>query len=212
MNRVIGIMLPVFLLSAAAIAQELKPIQLPPPDTAGGKPLMQALQNRHSTREYSSDTLSLPILSNLLWAAWGVNRPESGKRTAPSAMDKREIDLYLATAHGLCLYDPDRHLLRPVATGDIREKTGAQDFVKVVPLNIIYVADYARTSGSDSSKFAYSFADAAFVAENVYLFCASEGLGAVVRGSIDRDSLAPAMKLRRGQHIILAQSVGYPKK
>ncbi len=212
MSRIAGFILPIFILSTAAIAQELKPIQLLPPDTTGGRPLMQVLRDRHSTREYGSDTLTLPVLSNLLWAAWGVNRPESGKRTAPSAMDKREIDLYVATAHGLYLYDPAKHLLQAAAAGDIREKTGVQDFVKSVPVNLVYVADYARMSGSDSAKVSYSFADAALIAENVYLFCASEGLGTVVRGLVNRAVLAPAMKLRPDQHIVLAQSVGYPKE
>jgi SagB-type dehydrogenase family enzyme len=204
-----------FLLILAVIvtAQELKPIQLPAPDTTGGKPLMQALQDRHSTREFSADTLPLPMLSNLVWAACGVNRTNEGKRTAPSAMNKQEIDLYLATANGLYLYDPAKHALQHLLPVDIREKTGMQDFVKDVPLNIIYVADYDKMSGStDDEKTPYAYADAAFMAENVYLICASEGLGTVVRGSIKRTELAKAMNLRANQHIILAQSVGYPKK
>jgi len=205
----------IFFLASAVIvtAQELKPIQLPAPDTSGGKPLMQALQDRHSTRDFSTDTLSLPVLSNLVWAACGVNRTGEGKRTAPSAMNKQEIDLYLATANGLYLYNPTKHTLQHLLPADIREKTGMQDFVKDVPLNIVYVADYDKMSGSsEDEKTPYAYADAAFMAENVYLFCACEGLGTVVRGSIKRPELEKAMNLRANQHIILAQSVGYPKK
>ncbi|MCX6829660.1 MAG: SagB/ThcOx family dehydrogenase [candidate division Zixibacteria bacterium] len=213
MVRIIMILLPILLLGVAVVAQDLKPIELPKPDTTGGKPLMQVLKNRHSSREFSADTLSLPVLSNLLWAACGINRPEEGKRTAPSAVNWQEVDVYVATAHGLYQYEPKQHILQPILAEDIREKTGSQPFVKEVPVNLIYVADYAKiTRASDSSKDFYSAADAAFISENVYLFCASEGLATVVRGSVDRTSLAEIMKLRPEQKVILAQSVGYPKK
>jgi SagB-type dehydrogenase family enzyme len=213
MIHAIRVLLPVLLLSVAVSAQELKPIELPKPDTTGGKPLMQALKARQSIRDFSVDTLSLPVLSNLLWAASGINRPESGKRTAPSAMNSQEIDIYIATAHGLYIYVPKDHVLQPLLSDDIREKTGVQPFVKDVPINLIYVADYAKMSrGSDADKATYSAADAGFIAENVYLYCASEGLATVVRGSFDRVTLEKAMKLRPDQRVVLAQSVGYPKK
>lgn len=206
-------LLPILFLSTAVIAQGMKPIELPKPDTTDGKPLMQTLKKRHSTREFSADTLPLPVLSNLLWAACGVNRPETGKRTAPSAMNWQEIDVYVATAHGLFLYDPAGHALQPVLAEDVRENTGTQPFVKDAPINLIYVADNAKISkASDADKNFYSAADAAFISQNVYLFCASEGLATVVRGSVERESLARVMKLRPDQKVILAQSVGYPKK
>jgi nitroreductase len=210
-NRVVLVILAV-LLGAVALAQDLKPIELPKPDTSGGKPLMQALKNRHSDREFSADTIPLPVLSNLLWAGCGINRPD-GKRTAPSAMNWQEIDVYVATAHGLYLYDPAKNILQPILSDDIREKTGMQPFVKEVPVNLVYVADMAKASkGSEDGKVMYTAADAAFVSENVYLFCASEGLATVVRGSFDRDVLSKIMKLRPDQKIILTQSIGYPKK
>lgn len=213
MLRVFRVALPILLLGAAVTAQELKSIELPKPDTTGGKPLMQVLKNRHSSREFSADTLPMPVLSNLLWGACGINRAGEGKRTSPSAMNWQEIDVYVATAHGLFLYDPMKHALQPVLSEDIREKTGMQPFVKDVPVNLVYVADLARISGgSDADKNFYTAADAAFVSENVYLYCASEGLATVVRGLVDREALAKAMKLRADQKIILAQSVGYPKK
>lgn len=209
----IRILLPVLLLGAAVYAQESKPIELPKPDTTGGKPLMQALKERQSNREFRPDSLPLPVLSNLLWAACGVNRAESGKRTAPSAMNWQEIDVYVATANGLYLYKPQKHLLETVLAEDIREKTGMQPFVKEAPVNLIYVADYARiTHGSDTNRIIFSSADAAFIAQNVYLFCASEGLATVVRGSVDHTVLSKTMKLRPDQHIVLAQTIGYPKK
>jgi nitroreductase len=207
------IALPILLLSTAVVAQGLKPIELSKPDTIGGKPLMQVLKSRHSSREFSADTLPTPVLSNLLWAAGGINRAGEGKRTAPSAMNWQEIDVYVATAHGLFLYDPSKHVLQQVLSEDIREKTGIQPFVNEVPVNLIYVADMAKVSkASDADKSFYTAADAAFVSENVYLFCASEGLSTVVRGSVDREALAKVMKLRADQKIMFAQSIGYPKK
>jgi SagB-type dehydrogenase family enzyme len=213
MTRAIWTFLLSVPLCAALTAQDLKPIELPKPDTTGGRPLMQVMKDRHSAREFSSDTLPFPVLSNLLWAACGINRAEAGKRTAPSAVNWQEVDVYIATAHGVYMYEPKQHVLLPVLNEDIREKTGTQPFVKEVPINLVYVADFAKiTRGSDSAKAWYSAADAAFIGENVYLFCASEGLATVIRGSVERDSLAAAMKLRPEQRVVLAQSVGYPKK
>jgi len=213
MIHTIEAFLLIMILGAVVGAQDFKPVELPKPDTVGGKPLMQVLKDRHSTREYSADTLSLSTLSNLLWAACGVNRPESGKRTAPSAMNMQEIDVYVATAHGLFLYDPAKHMLQPVLNEDIREKTGTQPFVKEAPVNLVYVANLAKmTRGTDTEKDWYAGVDAAFMCENVYLFCASAGLATVVRGSVDREALPAVMKLRPDQKVVLAQTVGYPKK
>jgi SagB-type dehydrogenase family enzyme len=207
------LILGVLLLAASVMAQDLKTIPLPAPDTTGGKPLMQVLKMRQTSREFSADSIPLPVLSNLLWAACGVNRAESGKRTAPSAMNWQEIDVYVVTVQGTYRYDSKTHALQQILTGDIREKTGAQPFVKEVPVNLVYVADYAKvTRGSDEDKTLYSAADAGFISQNVYLFCASEGLATVVRGSVDKAELAKAMSLRADQKIILAQSVGYAKK
>jgi SagB-type dehydrogenase family enzyme len=206
--RVIAILL---VTAAAVAAEDLKTIVLPAPETEGGKPLMQALKLRQSTREFSSRKLPLGVLSNLLWAAWGINRPDSGKRTAPSASNREEIDIYAATADGLYLYDAKKHSLQPVLTGDVRAQTGTQAYVQTAPLNLVYVADFAKM-GSESleDKVFYSACDTGFISQNVYLFSASEGLATVVRGSIDRSALAKAMKLRPEQRVTLAQSIGYP--
>jgi len=199
--------------SFAWSADELKPIQLPAPKMEGGKPLMQALKDRHTTRDFATDTLSLQMLSNLLWAADGINRPEDGKRTAPSAMNIQETDIYVALASGFYLYQAKENVLKPVLAQDVRAKTGSQPFVGEAALNLVYVADYAKmTRGSEEDKDLYAAADVGFIAQNVYLFCSSENLACVVRGSVDRKGLAELVKLRPEQKIILAQTVGYPKK
>jgi SagB-type dehydrogenase family enzyme len=174
---------------------------------------MQVLKDRQTSREFSSQKLPPQVLSNLLWAAFGVNRPDSGKRTAPSAMNWQEIDIYVATQDGLYVYDAKANALKPVLAQDVRGATGRQPFVKEAPVNLVYVADLAkagRASGEDQTL--YTAADTGFIAQNVYLFCASEGLAAVVRGGVDRAALAKLIKLRPDQKIILAQTVGYPKK
>ncbi|MDA8095311.1 MAG: SagB/ThcOx family dehydrogenase [Betaproteobacteria bacterium] len=184
-------------------------IGLPPPRTNGGMPLMDALKVRCSTRDFSAQSLSLQVLSDLLWAAQGVNRKDSGKRTAPSAKDTREIEIYVAIADGAYRFDPERHRLRRVLEGDIRPLTGTQDFVRHAPANLVYVADLGRMDTSEENRRLYAAADAGFIAQNVSLFCASAGLGTVVRGSVERAVLAEALGLSPRQQVILAQSVGH---
>jgi SagB-type dehydrogenase family enzyme len=199
--------------STLVYAQSLKPIQLPKPQMDGGKPLMQALKERKSMRSFSTEKLPDQVLGNLLWAAFGINRPDTGHRTAPSAVNWQEIDIYVATANGLYLYNAKGHTLQPVLAEDIRAETGIQPFVKDAPVELVYVADYSRMGkGTDDQKNLYSAADTGFISENAYLFCASEGLATVVRGMVDQATLAKVMKLRPDQKIILAQTVGYPKK
>jgi len=197
---------------ALCLAGDVASIALPAPQKDGGKPLMQALNERKTAREFSPDKLPLQVLSNLLWAAWGVNRPD-GHRTAPSASNHQEIDVYVAQADGLFLYDPKDHRLQGVLPDDLRAATGTQPFVGAVGLNLVYVADYTKMgNGPDDDKRFYSGADTGFIAQNVYLFCASQGLNTVVRASVDRAALAKAMHLRPEQHIVLAQTVGLPPK
>jgi SagB-type dehydrogenase family enzyme len=194
-------------------AQEPKAVQLPPPDMSGGRPLMQALRERASSRTFSPEKLPLRVVSNLLWAAFGINRPESGGRTAPSASNSQETDIYVAMSEGLFRYDARGHQLIPVLPDDIRALTGRQDFVKDAPVNLIYVSDLSRmTRASVSDRDFYAATHAGFISQNVYLFCASEGLATVVRASIDRPALARAMRLRSDQKITLAQTVGYQTK
>jgi len=199
--------------SASGAAQDLKPVQLTPPNLDGGRPLMQALKARATSRAFDAEKLPDQVLSNLVWAAFGINRPDSGRRTAPSAQNWQEIDVYVVMANGTYVYDAKAHSLTPVIPDDLRALTGRQSFVKDAPVTLVFVADYARMGrASQEDKDLYSAADTGYISQNVYLFCASEGLATGVRGSIDRPVLAKALKLRPEQKIMLAQSVGYPKK
>jgi nitroreductase len=207
------ILISVFVLAAELAAQEADLINLPAPQMTGGKPLLDCLKARQSGREFSGEKLPLQVLSNLLWAADGINRPDSGKRTAPSAVNWQDIDVYAATADGLFLYLPKEHALKKVAGEDVRGAMGMQDFAKIVPLNLVYVSDYTKIPrGTDEDKRSISGTHTGFISLNVYLFCASEGLSTVVRGLMDQQAMTKVMKLRPEQHITLAQSVGYPKK
>ena len=186
-------------------------ITLPAPEMEHGNSLMQALRDRHTSREFSDKKLPLYVLSNLLWAACGVNRSQTGGHTAPSAHEWHEIEVYVSTADGLYLYDARNHALKLVLTQDIRVATGLQSFVADAPVNLIYIADYSRMiEATEEDRILYSAADAGSISQNVYLFCASEGLATVVRGMVARSALAKLMKLRPSQRVILAQSVGYP--
>jgi nitroreductase len=193
-------------------AVEQKPIQLLKPQMGSGSSFMQLLGRRMSSREFGPEPLPPEVLSNMLWAAFGINRPD-GRRTAPTASNRQEIDIYVAAPNGLYLYDGRANLLNPILAEDIRGTTGLQPYVKDAAVNLVYVADYSRMgTAADDVKLFLSSADTGFISENVYLYCASEGLATVVRANIDRIALATAMKLRPEQKIVLAQSVGYPKK
>jgi SagB-type dehydrogenase family enzyme len=199
-----------FLFQLTGCAQE-KVIELPEPQTSGGMPLMEALSNRKTSREFAPRELELQTLSNLLWAANGINRVEDGLRTAPSAVNWQEIDIYISFPAGVYIYNAFENRLELFMKGDIREATGRQPFVKDVPVNLIYVADFTRMADrGEDVKHWYSAADAAFIAQNVYLFSASEGLATVVRGAVDKLELKEVLNLPEHKHVVLCQSVGYP--
>jgi SagB-type dehydrogenase family enzyme len=192
-------------------AQDAETIKLPAVQKGAGVPLMEALQDRHSNRSFGEKELSKQHISNILWAAFGINRPESGKRTAPSANNRQETDIYVALPNGLYLYDADAHALELVIDEDIRAATGTQAYVGDAAMNLVYVADLAKLDYAlDDTGLINTAAGVGFIGQNVYLYCASEGLAAVVRGSIDREKLHDVMQLREEQKIILAHSVGYP--
>jgi nitroreductase len=197
--------------SLASYAADPSPIQLPSPQMEGGKPLMQTLKDRMTIRTFSEEKLPMQTLSNLLWAAFGINRPD-GRRTAPSAKNWQEIDIYVATSDGLFLWDAQKNLLNPILAKDVRAMTGTQPYVKDAAINLVYVADYSKATGGGADKDIWVGADTGFISENVYLYCASEGLVTVVRALIDRETLAKEMKLKAEQKIMFSQSVGYPKK
>jgi nitroreductase len=185
---------------------------LPAPVTAGGMPLLDALMKRQSTRDFAPDELPAQILSNLLWAGFGVNRKADGGRTAPSAMNGQEIDLYAATSSGLYLYEPSSHVLHLAAGEDVRRVTGYQDFVDDAPLDLIYVVDHKRMSMvSVATRESYASVCAGAIAQNIYLYCASAGLATVIRAWIDRNALTHAMSLSTDHQVLLAQTIGFPK-
>jgi SagB-type dehydrogenase family enzyme len=186
----IGITL-VLAIAATGLTQDLKPIKLPPAETSGGMPLMEALSLRQTGREYSPEKLSPQVMSNLLWAAFGINRKDTGKRTAPSAMNWQETDIYVALEEGLYLYNAADQVLEPVLAEDLRADTGKQPFVAGAPVNLVFVSDYSRMSRvAEEQKATYAAADVGFISQNVYLYCASAGLATVVRGYVDKEALA----------------------
>jgi SagB-type dehydrogenase family enzyme len=216
MKKLLFILTLVLVCSFTSFGQKFKPIKLLKPQIDGGKPLMQVLNTRKSSRVFSNKKLSLQMLSNLLWAACGINRPVSGKtgkRTAPSACNWQEIDIYVALEKGLYLYDAKKNILQPVLAKDIRAVTGRQKFTQDAPVNLIYVTNLSKMGNADKkSKEFYSSTDTGFISQNVYLFCASEGLSTVVLGYVNRPVLSKEMNLKDNQKIILTQPVGFPKK
>jgi len=186
-------------------------ISLPPPEKHGGLPLMEALARRHSSRDFARDALPLPLLSGLLWAAYGLNRTDGG-RTAPSALNAQEIDVFVALPSGAYRYDAAAHELRLVAASDLRRVTGYQDFVDEAPMDLVYVADHARMGLVPvGQRESYASAAAGAIAQNVYLFAAGNGLATVIRAWIDRAAIADALGLTHDQQVLLSQTVGYPK-
>jgi nitroreductase len=207
-----------------SLAQEPKSMQLLKPQIGSGNSLVQALWKRMSSRQFSPEPLSVEVLSNLLWAGFGVNRPD-GKRTAPSAMNWQDIDIYVILPDGLYLYDAKANQLKLILAEDLRRLAGTQAYVKGAPVNLIYVCDYAKMEDkvlsvytkmvdktSDEAKTLFSGVHTGVIAQNIYLYCASEGLATVLRAFIDIPALSKVMKLRPDQKITLAQSVGYPQK
>jgi len=194
-------------------------IRLVPPSAQGldadfsdaSMTLQELLRLRCSSREFDTRALPLYTLSRLLWAACGINRPAEGKRTVPSARDEQAISVYVAQSDGLYLFEPSDLVLRKTSTADLRGATGMQDFAATAPLNLVYVASLLpHDEVSDEEQLFMAAMDTGFISENVYLFCAAEGLATVVRGWIDRPALAAQMGLGPRHHIIAAQTVGYP--
>jgi nitroreductase len=183
-----------------------------PPRSYDGRPLMTTLWARRSSRKYSELPLEPQVLSDLLWAAYGINRRDTDERTAPFWGHRMVIDIYAAMANGVWLYDPETHGLILHQTCDIRAQTGTQDFVGTASVNLIYVAHGERMSELlAAERRLYASVDAAFIGQNVYLFCASEGLATVFRGAVDTEALGRTLELGLDQFVTFAQSVGYPR-
>jgi len=196
-----------------AVGDAASTTYLPAANTTGGLPLMQALAQRQSQREFDPAPLPLQMLSDLLWAAAGINRPELAGRTAPSAMNAQEVDVYVALPEGLYRYAAPTQTLHLVSATDVRRVTGYQDFVDTAPLDLVLVADHARMKLVPAAqRETFAFAAAGAMAQNVYLYCASSGLATVIRAWLDRDALAQAMGLTNDQQVLLSQTVGRPKR
>jgi hypothetical protein len=212
MPRFASALLPLLLLLATAGVPALlavEPGPLPAPDRSGGVPLMQALAERQSHREFADAPLTTQQLSDLLWATAGVNRADAGKRTAPTARNWQEVDVYLTTPEGVFLYQPSEHALARIDDRDLRALAGSQDFVATAPLNLVFVADTARMVNCPADRFDfYAGADTAFMAQNAYLYCASADLRCVVRALIDREAFHAALGLTASQRVTLAMTVG----
>ncbi|HUW05332.1 MAG TPA: SagB/ThcOx family dehydrogenase [Williamwhitmania sp.] len=208
-NLALLIILQIF--ATIGFSQDMDTLKLPTPQTSGGRPLMDILKERKTTRTFSNRELSMQELANLLWAGAGISRPESGKRTAPSANNWQEVEIYVSLKSGVYRYDALQNSLIPVLAEDIRSKTGQQDFVGGAPVNLIYVADYSKMANRpEEMKFFYSGADTGFISENIYLYCASAGLATVVRGMVNREELKTVLKLSPEKNVVFAQTVGYP--
>ena len=231
MKKVIfaGVIAGLILLANPAFlsAQDGDVIKLPAPQTSGGKPLMEALKLRQSMRGNFGPAVNLTQqqLSNLLWAANGVNREKGNYRTAPTAAGWNNIDIYVTTSDGLFIYDAAAHGLKVVKKEDVRATSGlegpaggfmVQDFAKTAPVSLIYVADIEKTGGmkweGEDVGATWSYANAAAIAQNVYLYCASEGLACILRAMIDPAQVAKSFNLRPGQKAILTTTIGqFPK-
>ena len=193
-----------------AAADPATSISLPAVEKHGGLPLMEALARRRSSRDFARDALPLPLLSGLLWSAYGLNR-EDGGRTAPSAVNAQEIDVFVALPSGAYRYDAAAHALHLVAASDLRRVTGYQDFVDEAPMDLVYVADHTRMGMVPvGRRESYASVAAGAIAQNVYLFAAGNGLATVIRAWIDRAAIADALGLTHDHQVLLSQTVGYP--
>ena len=210
MKKVISIFYVIFLGWTFCSAQVIETVILPPAQKTGGMSLLEALSKRQSQRSYSSKDITQQELSNMLWAAYGVNRP-NGYRTAPTAKNWFEFDIYIIKPEGWYLYEPVKHTLLKMGNEDLRIYAGTQDFVKTAPVNLIFVADFDRmTNSDDATRQFFSATDVGYISQNAYLYCASAGLATIVRGQIDKTKAHEVLKLRPNQRVILAQTVGYP--
>jgi nitroreductase len=187
-------------------------IELPQPEKDGGMPLMQTLDKRQSSREFTDKEMPKQTLSNLLWAAYGINRPEAGKHTVPSSRNVQDISVYVTTKDGAFLYLPEENALKQIVDKDIRKHTGKQEFTADAAVNLIYVSDFSKYEGDNEQvKKVTASAHCGFIGQNVYLFAASEGLSSVFRAWIDNELIHEKLGLSENLHVLYCQSVGYPE-
>jgi SagB-type dehydrogenase family enzyme len=213
MKTLLLLMVAIFMVGGIAAAQVPETINLPAPILEKSKPLMQALQERKSGREYGDRQLTTQDLSNVLWSANGINRPQTGQRTSPSARNAQDVDVYVILREGAYLYEPKKNQLLLVVAGDFRKDAGRQAYAGTAPVNLIYVSDTAKFDFIKEREDMVLTAaiDAGHCSQNVYLYAASAGLSVVTRTSVDKQRMAQILKLRPKQLVIMAQTVGYPK-
>jgi len=194
-------------------AQPLEPIKLSPPNLSQSKPLMQTLNERQSTKNYDTRPIPTKTLSSLLWAAFGINRPDSGKRTVATASNCQDMEIYVVFERGVYVYQAQDHSLKPVLAKDVRSLAATQGYAQKASIQLVYVSDYGKMDDRyEAKKPIYSAFHAGAISQNVYLYCASAGLGAVVRDGVNRKALSEALNLRDNQVIVMAQTVGYPQQ
>ncbi len=202
-----------FLICVSISAEELSPVKLPAPSINMNYSLEKAFRERRSNRSFSDKEISLQDLSNILWCANGINRPESGGRTYPSAMNKQDIEIYVFLENGAYYYDYKKNILQPVSAGDFRARLGSQAYVATAPLNLIYVSDISKLSfeRDKDMKLLTAGIDAGHCSQNVYLYCSAAGIGSVVRTSVDRKVIGSILKLKGGSMAIMGHTIGYAK-
>jgi len=210
MKRII--IFSVFLLCAFNIqAQELNVIKLNTPDKTRGSAIMKALDDRQTIREYSSESLRPQDLSDLLWAANGINRPD-GKRTAPSCRNFQDVEVYVILPEGAYWYDAKEHALNPVSAGDHRRAVaGSQEFAATAPMCIVLVADMTKYGNMSEQSKLMAAVDIGIVCQNINVACAGLGLATVPRGTMDHATLKTALKLTDTHLLLMNNPVGYPK-
>ncbi len=192
--------------SLSSSAQSSKKIQLPKPNLDNKMTLMQALKNRKTVREFAATQLSQQEVSNLLWAANGINRPENNNRTAPSAMNVQNISVYVVKSDGTYLYDAAKNTLTQVTDKDIRaDVAGRQDFMKNAPLFLLLVSDTSKFKGNAE---VLSAMDAGYVSQNIYLYCSAASLNTVARATMNVDAIKSALGLKETQVPLLNHPVG----
>lgn len=202
-----------FLMCINLSADELTPVRLPAPSINKNYSLGKAFMERRSIRSFSDKEISLQDLSNILWCANGINRPDSGGRTYPSAMNKQDIEIYVFLKTGAYYYDFKDNVLNPVSTGDFRASLGSQAYVATAPLNLIYVSDISKLSFEKDKEMKLMTAgiDAGHCSQNVYLYCSASGIGAVVRTSVDRKTIGNILKLKEGSMVVMGHTIGFAK-
>ena len=209
LKSILALVLTFFVSLTILAADELKSIALPKVNIKNVS-LSEALTKRSSVRSFDvSKEISLQDLSNILWAAAGINRPKDGGRTYPSAKGYQSISVYVVRKDGIYRYDHVKHSLEPVAAGDFRANAGVQPFVATAPINLIYVSDVSKFDGPEAYKRELATFDAGHCSENVYLYCAAANIGTVIRASVDADALGKILKLGKNNIVIAGQTIGH---